>query len=85
MIAVAAWLFAFERVFEAADGVLNFAFYLVSVALRLQLGITDCLADHLLDCTFDLLARSDDPVLVHDFFSNAFSEGPLHEYEQKQV
>jgi hypothetical protein len=57
----------FNRVFEAADGVLNLALYLVSLALRLQLGVTDCLADRLLDCTFDLLPRSDDPVLIHDF------------------
>jgi len=28
----------------------------------------------LLDCTFDLLARSDDPVLVHDFFLQCPSE-----------
>jgi hypothetical protein len=68
LAAVAVGLFPFERVFEAADGVLNLALYLVSLALRLQLGVTDHLADHLLDCTFDLLRRSDDPVLVHDFF-----------------
>ena len=58
-------LFPFERVFEAADGVLNLALYLVGLALRLKLGVTDRLADHLLDCTLDLLRRSDDPVLVH--------------------
>src|ERR1019366_4668314 len=61
-------LFSFERVFDAADGVLNLALYLVGLALRLQLGVTDRLADHLLHCAFDLLRRSDDPVLVHDFF-----------------
>ena len=68
------WLFTFKRVFEAADGVLNFAFYPVRLALRLQLGVTDGLADHLLDCTFDLLARSDDPVLVNDFLLHCPSE-----------
>ena len=56
-------LFSFERILEAADGVLNLALYLVSLAFRLQLGVTDRLADGLLDCTFDLLRRSDDPVL----------------------
>src|ERR1039458_6317075 len=61
-------LFPFERVFDAAYGVLNLALYLVGLALRLQLGVTDRLADHLLHCAFDLLRRSDDPVLVHDFF-----------------
>ena len=43
-------LFPFERVFEGADGVLNLALYLVGRALRLQLGVTDRLADHLFDC-----------------------------------
>ena len=55
------WLLTFERVFEAADGVLNLALYLVGLALRLQLGVTDGLADHLLDCAFDLLRRSPCP------------------------
>ena len=54
-------LFPFERVFEAADGVLNLALYLVGVARRLQLGVTGRLADHLLDCAFDLLRRSPCP------------------------
>jgi hypothetical protein len=31
----------FERIFEAADGVLNFSLKLVGVALRLQLGVAD--------------------------------------------
>ena len=52
-------LFPFEhvldRVFEAADGILDLAFYLVGLALRLQLGVTGRLADRLLDCAFDLL------------------------------
>ena len=60
-------LFPFKRVFETADDVLNLALYLVGLALRLQLGVTDRLADRLLDGAFDLLRRSDDPVLVHDF------------------
>ena len=61
-------LFPFERVFEAADGVLNLARYLVGLALRLQLGVTDRLADRLLDCAFDLFRRSGDPILIHDVF-----------------
>src|SRR6266566_1376056 len=58
----------FERIFEAADGVLNFSLKLIGVAFRLQLGVADRLADRLLDFAFDFLRRSDDPVLVHDFF-----------------
>jgi hypothetical protein len=42
-------LFPFERIFEVADGVLNLALYLVGYTIRLQLGVTDRLADHLLD------------------------------------
>src|SRR4030095_13058476 len=61
-------LFPFERVFEAADGVLNLALYLVGLAIRLQLGIAKHLARDLLDFPFDFLRRSLDPVLVHDFF-----------------
>ena len=38
------------------------ALHLVRLALQLQLGVTDRLADHLLDRTSDLLPRSDDPV-----------------------
>src|ERR1017187_9254559 len=58
-------LFPFERVFDTADGVLNLALNLVGLALRLQLGVTGRLADRLLHCAFDLLRRSNDPVLVH--------------------
>ena len=64
-------LFSSQRIFESADGVLDLAFHLVGLAFRLQLGIPHCLADHLLDCAFDLLRRSGDSVLVHDSFSNA--------------
>ena len=60
-------LFPFERVFDAANGVLNLALYLVGLALRLQLGVTDRPADNLLDCAFDLLRRSDNPVFVDEF------------------
>ena len=61
-------LFASERVFEAADGIPSLAFDLVGLAVRFQLGVTECLARHLLHCAFDLLRRSGDPVLVHDLF-----------------
>jgi hypothetical protein len=54
--------FPFGRSFETADGVLNLAFDRVVLALRLQLGVPDCLADHLLDCPFDWLCLSDDPL-----------------------
>ena len=60
----------FDRVFEAADGILNLAFYLVGLALRLQLGVTDRLADRLLDCAFDLLRRSGDRSLSMTSSSN---------------
>jgi len=62
---LAAVLFSFECVLDAADGVLNLTLNFVSAAFRLQLGVARRLADHLLDCALDLLRRSDDPVLVH--------------------
>ena len=62
---LAAGLFSLERILDAADDVLNLTLDFVSVAFRLQLGVADHLADHLLDCALDLLRRSDDPVLVH--------------------
>ena len=46
-------LFLFERVFETADDVLNLTLYLVGIALRLQFGFNDRLADHLLACAWD--------------------------------
>jgi hypothetical protein len=64
-------LFAFERVREAADGVLSLAFYLVGLAVGLQLGVTDCLANDLFHGAFDLFRRSDDPVLIHGYFPNS--------------
>ena len=62
---LAAGLFSLEHILDAADDVLNLTPDFVSVAFRLQLGVADHLADHLLDCALDLLRRSDDPVLVH--------------------
>jgi hypothetical protein len=60
-----------ESVFKAADSVLNLSLDLIRLALGLQLGVTNRLADGLFDGAFDLLRRSDDAVLVHDFSSSA--------------
>jgi len=60
-------LFPFERVFDAADSVLNLALDLVGLAFRLQLCVTNRLANRLLHRTFNLLRRSDDAIFVHDF------------------
>ena len=38
------------------------------LAIRLQHGIIDCLAGHLLDCAFHILRRSGDPVRHDDVF-----------------
>ena len=63
-------LFPFEcvldRVFDAADGILNLALKLIGLAFRLQLGITDGLSNRLFYGALDLLRRSGDPILVHD-------------------
>jgi hypothetical protein len=61
-------LFSPERVLETADGILNLALNLVGLALRFQLGVANRLADRFLDIAFDHLRRSDDPILIHDFF-----------------
>jgi hypothetical protein len=61
-------LFAFERVLEAADSVLDLARNLVGLSLRLELDIPRCPANNLLDSAFDLFCRSGDSVLVHDVF-----------------
>ena len=47
---------------------MNLAVYVTGLAIRLQLGVIDCLAGHLLDCAFHFLRRSGDPVPVDDFF-----------------
>ena len=41
---------------------LNLAFDRVVLVLRLQLGVPDCLADHLVGCAFAVLRLSDDPL-----------------------
>ena len=62
------WLLPLERVFDAADSILDLSCRLVGLAFGLQLSITKHLAGNLLGFAFDLLRRSLDPVLVHDFF-----------------
>src|SRR5450755_3900824 len=61
-------LFPLQDILDAPDGVLNLALHLVGLAFRFQLGVTDRLTDRLLHRAFDFLRRSDDPVLIHDFF-----------------
>ena len=61
-------LLPLERVFDAADRILELSCRLIGVAFRLQLGITKHLAGALLGFTFNLLRRSLDPVLVRDLF-----------------
>jgi hypothetical protein len=43
---------------------LNLAVYFTGLAIRLQLGVFDCLAGHQLDRVFNFLRRSGDPVAV---------------------
>src|SRR5258708_4751994 len=62
-------LFSLERVFDAADSVLNLSCRLVCLAVGLQLGIAKHLAGDLFDFAFDLMRRSLDPIFVHDVFS----------------
>jgi hypothetical protein len=57
----------FFSILETADGVLDFAFNLVGLAVGLQLGIAYCLADGLLGRALDLFRRSRDPILIHDY------------------
>ncbi len=60
--------FAFQRVFDAADHVLNLALDLVGLALCLQLGVTDRLADGLLTLPLTTLADPMIRSLVDHFF-----------------
>src|SRR3984893_3575092 len=61
-------LLPLERVFDSADSIPDLSCRLVGLAFGLQLSITKHLAGNLLGFAFDLLRRSLDPVLVHDFF-----------------
>jgi len=63
-----------ERVFEAADCVLNLSLDPVGLALGLQLGVTNRLAGGLLDGALDLFRRSDDSVLIHELSFSAVKE-----------
>ena len=55
---------------------LNLAIYVTGLAIRLQLGIIDCLAGHLLDCAFHFLRRSGDPVRHDDVFLQDQAKAP---------
>src|ERR1700730_7459331 len=55
-----------QRVLETTDSVLDLAFDLVGLSVRLPLGLACCLADGLLDRALDLFRRSRDPILIHD-------------------
>src|SRR5271165_614651 len=57
------------RVVQPADGVLNLADGLVGLAVALQLGVPNGLANSLLRGAFDFLDRTGDSVLVHDWLS----------------
>jgi hypothetical protein len=57
------WLLPLERVFDAADSILDLSCRLIGLAYRLQFGITKHLAGNLLGFAFDLLRRFDAPVL----------------------
>jgi hypothetical protein len=43
-----------ERVFDAADGILNLALRLIGLSFGFQLGITYHFAECLFDCALDL-------------------------------
>ena len=70
------WLLPLERVFDAADSILDLSCRLIGLAYRLQFGITKHLAGNLLGFTFNLLRRSDDPVLSM-IFSSKTKQIPL--------
>jgi hypothetical protein len=55
-----------DYVFQAANSVLHFTFGLVSLALRLQLGVANDFADRLFYSACDLLRRSCYTILVPD-------------------
>src|SRR5208283_6044676 len=57
------------RVAQPADGVLDLADGLVGLAVALQLGVADGLANGLFRGAFDFLDRTGDSVLVHDWLS----------------
>ena len=55
---------------------MNLAVYFAGPAIRLQHGIIDCLAGHLLDCAFHILRRSGDPVRHDDVFLQDRAKAP---------
>ena len=59
-------LFAFERVFQTTNGVLNFARDLLCLAVSLQFGIAGNFADSFFHLACDDFCRSGDAVFIHD-------------------
>src|SRR5437763_3684929 len=53
-------------ILHAANGILDLAGGLLGLAVRLQLGIADDLADGFLDRAFDASRGSRDSILIHD-------------------
>src|SRR6202453_4544016 len=67
-----------DRVVRAADGVLNFPGDAVDLAVGLQFGVADRLADRDFRCAFGLFDRSGDSILIHGNalpLSTSFEEG----------
>ena len=58
-------LLAAQGVFDAAHGILNLAFSLISFAFGIQLGVADNLANSLFHLAFDDLCRTRDAIFVH--------------------
>jgi hypothetical protein len=54
-----------QGILDRTNDVLDLSLSLIRLAVNLQLGVTDDLADGFFDRALDLLARSDDPVLIH--------------------
>src|SRR5271166_6714721 len=63
-----------HRLVQAADGILNLADGLVGLAVTLQLGVADSLANSHFRGAFDFLNRTGDSVLIHDWALLAYCE-----------
>jgi len=58
-------LVAARRVFDAANGILNFALGLIGSTRRLELGIASDFSGRLFDNALGLVGRPFDPIFVH--------------------
>jgi hypothetical protein len=67
-------LLAAQRVFDAADRILNFASGLIGLAFGVQFGVAGDLANSLFHFAFYDLCRTGDAIFVHE---NSPSETPL--------